>query len=57
MLQSECCCDCAPRLFREKRVYVGAVAFSRSGDPATGDFNDATVTRKFGDVPDNLTSL
>ena len=23
--------------------YVGAVAFSRTGDPATGDFSDATV--------------
>jgi hypothetical protein len=26
---------------------VGAVAFSRSGDPATGDFGDAKVIRKF----------
>jgi hypothetical protein len=33
---------------------VGAVAFSRTGDPATGDFGDATVIRKFGDVPDDL---
>ena len=31
-----------------KEGYVGAVAFS--GDPATGDFSDATVIRKFGDV-------
>ena len=36
---------------------VGAVAFSRSGDPATGDFGDATVIRKFGDVPDDLSTL
>ena len=36
---------------------VGAVAFSRSGDPATGDFGDATVIRKFGDVPDDLSAL
>jgi hypothetical protein len=36
---------------------VGAVAFSRSGDPATGDFWDATVIRKFGEVPDDLTAL
>jgi hypothetical protein len=28
---------------------VGAVAFSRSGDPATGDFGDAKVIRKFGE--------
>ncbi|WP_369725663.1 hypothetical protein AB8Z38_13660 [Bradyrhizobium sp. LLZ17] len=36
---------------------VGAVAFSRSGDPATGDFGDATVIRKFGEVPDDLSAL
>ena len=33
---------------------VGALAFSRSGDPATGDFGDAELIRKFGDVPDDL---
>jgi hypothetical protein len=36
---------------------VGAVAFSRSGDPATGDFGDATVIRKFGYVPEDLSAL
>jgi hypothetical protein len=36
--------------------HTGAVAFSRTGDPATGNFCDATVLRKFGDVPD-LTAL
>jgi hypothetical protein len=30
---------------------VGAVAFSRTGDPATGDFEDAKVIRKYGEVP------
>jgi hypothetical protein len=35
----------------------GAVAFSRTGDPATGDFSDAKFIRKFGDVPDDLSSL
>jgi len=29
-----------------KPGYVGAVAFSRSGDPAAGDFGDAKVVRK-----------
>ena len=37
--------------------HTGAVAFSRTGDPATGDFHDATVLRKFGDVPDDLGAL
>lgn len=36
---------------------LGAVAFRRCGDPATGDFGDATVVRKFGEVPDDLSAL
>ena len=40
-----------------KDGHVGAVAFSRTGDPATGEFSDATVIRKFGDVPDDLSVL
>jgi hypothetical protein len=34
-----------------KPGHVGVVAFSRSGDPATGDFSDAKLIRKFGNVP------
>jgi len=33
------------------------VGFSRADDPATGDFRDTTVLRKFGDVPDDLSTL
>jgi hypothetical protein len=40
-----------------KEGHIGDVAFSRTGDPATGDFSDATVIRKFGDVPDDLSGL
>jgi hypothetical protein len=40
-----------------KEGHVGAIAFSRTGDPATGDFSDAKVIRKFGDVPDDLSAL
>jgi hypothetical protein len=40
-----------------KQGYVGAVAFSRTGDPATADFSDAKVIRTFGDVPDDLGDL
>jgi len=29
-----------------KPGHVGAIAFSRTGDPATGEFGDATVIRK-----------
>ena len=47
---------CAEAISR-KEGHVGAVAFSRTGDPATGDFGDAKVIRKFGDVPDDLSTL
>jgi hypothetical protein len=40
-----------------KEGHVGAVAFSRTGDPAMGDFSDAKVIKKFGDVPDDLSAL
>jgi hypothetical protein len=46
----------AEALSREEG-HVGAIAFSRTGDPATGDFRDAKVLKKFGDVPDDLSTL
>ena len=30
---------------------AGAVAFSRQGDPAIGEFDDAKVLQTFGEVP------
>jgi hypothetical protein len=36
---------------------VGAVAFTRSGDPMTGDFKDAVVLKSFGNVPADLSAL
>jgi hypothetical protein len=47
---------CAEALSR-KPGYVGAVAFSRTGDPAIGDFGDAKIIKKFGEVPDDLSTL
>lgn len=32
----------------------GAIAFSRTGDPEFGDFEDAIVLGKFGNVPDEF---
>jgi hypothetical protein len=49
--------QCALRRYPGKKVTVGAAAFSRTGDPATGDFSDAKVIRKFGDVSDDLSTL
>jgi len=40
-----------------KPEHVGAVAFSRTGDPDTGEFGDAKVIKKFGEVPDDLSTL
>jgi hypothetical protein len=37
--------------------HIGAIAFSRSGDPMSGEFGDATLLRKFGNVPQDLAAL
>lgn len=36
---------------------VGAVAFSRVGDPEFDDFDEPVEVVRFGDVPDNLQEL
>lgn len=33
---------------------AGAVAFSRSGDPMLGEFSDARVLFKAGEIPDEI---
>jgi hypothetical protein len=40
-----------------KPGYAGAIASSRTGDPATGEFGDDKLIRKFGDVPEDLSTL
>jgi hypothetical protein len=39
------------------RQHFGAIAFSRSGDPVTGEFGDARLIRTFGNVPEDLGAL
>jgi hypothetical protein len=36
---------------------IGAVAFSRTGDPMLGEFGEAKLLKKFGNVPDDLSGL
>jgi hypothetical protein len=36
---------------------VGAIAFSRTGDPLIGEFGDARLLKIFGNVPDDLNGL
>ena len=36
---------------------AGAIAFSRSGSPATGEFGDAKLVRKYDDVPNDLSAV
>ena len=36
---------------------AGAVAFKRAGDPNVGEFTDAVVLKRFGDVPEDLREL
>lgn len=33
---------------------AGAVAFSRSGDPNLGEFDDAVILKAFGEVPEDF---
>jgi hypothetical protein len=40
-----------------KPGHVGALAFSRTGDPSSGDFGDAKVILKFGEAPKDLSTL
>jgi hypothetical protein len=43
------------RAIRAREREIGTL--SRTGDPATREFGDATLIRKFGDVPDDLSAL
>lgn len=36
---------------------AGAIAFSRSGDPAIGEFEDAVIIGRYGEVPGDLSML
>ena len=40
-----------------KEGHIGAVAFSRTGDPSLGEFADAVLLRAFGNVPTDLSGL
>jgi len=42
--------------FAANEGYCGAVAFSRTGDPALGEFEDAVVLKTFGEVDTGLLS-
>ena len=41
----------------KKDGHCGAIAFSRTGDPALGDFEDAVVLKTVGEVDTGLTSV
>jgi hypothetical protein len=43
--------DHALRLARRLAEKGGAIAFSRTGDPETGEFADALILGVFGEVP------
>jgi hypothetical protein len=46
--------DQAGRRNVKRSCQCGAVAFKRAGDPNVGEFSDAVVLKKFGDVPEDL---
>src|SRR5580658_292085 len=51
-------CSNAGRAVREaerlSRINAGAVAFSRTGDMALGEFQDAKVIKQFGEMPEGI---
>lgn len=42
------------KVLAERTSYsrVAVIAFSRTGDPDTGDFDDPVILAKYGEVPD-----
>jgi hypothetical protein len=40
-----------------KEGHCGAIAFSRTGDPALGEFQDAVILKTFGEVDIGLLSV
>ncbi|WP_284315014.1 hypothetical protein [Labrys miyagiensis] len=39
---------------RRSETVVGTIAFSRSGDPARGDFADASILGRYGETPEDV---
>lgn len=39
---------------REATRYAGVIAFSRTGDPSTGDYGDAVILATLGHVPEEV---
>jgi hypothetical protein len=38
-------------------LFAGEVAFSRSGDPSTGEFEPAVVIASFGNLPSDIADM
>ena len=47
-------CDWRAEVMSSKEPNAGAVAFSRSGSPELGEFEEAVILGTFGDVPDEF---
>ena len=47
----------AKRVAQAHAGALGAVAFSRTGDPETGDFDDAVILGSFGEVPEEALNV
>jgi hypothetical protein len=41
----------SPEAMYRREPNVGAIAFSRGGDPNVGEFKDAVILKTFGEVP------
>jgi hypothetical protein len=45
------------RRYHARKATLARSRSAAPGDPAIGDFSDASVIRAFGDVPDDLSAL
>jgi hypothetical protein len=56
------CTSASAAIMRAERLArtegnIGAVAFSRTGDPGSGEFADGVLLKAFGQVPRDLSDL
>jgi hypothetical protein len=48
---------CLASSLANRKEHCGAIAFSRTGDPALGDFEDAVILKIIGEVDAGLVSV
>lgn len=55
--QSSSSAKATARALSHNALYVGAIAFQRTGDPSEGEFGDAEIIERYGETPSDLSAL